>query len=77
MIELVGQKVLAAALIVGLSLGFGFLPAVLAKKYLQHIQKNIYSTYKKVFAALTKKYLQHIEVRGIEVYSPGIGLSLQ
>ena len=40
MIELVGQKVLAAALIVGLSLGFGFLPAVLAKKYLQHSQKK-------------------------------------
>ena len=67
MIELVGQKVLAAALIVGLSLGFGFLPAVLAKKYLQHSQKkymqhipkSIYSTYKKVFAALTKKYMQH------------------
>ena len=55
MIELVGQKVLAAALIVGLSLGFGFLPAVLAKKYLQHPQKSICSTYKEVFAALTKK----------------------
>ena len=45
MIELVGQKVLAAALIVGLSLGFGFLPAVLAKKYLQHSQKSIRSTH--------------------------------
>ena len=33
MIELVGQKLLAAAVIVGLSLGFGFLPAALAKKY--------------------------------------------
>jgi len=33
MIELVGQKILAAAVIVGLSLGFGFLPAALAKKY--------------------------------------------
>lgn len=33
MIGLVGQKILAAALIVGLSLGFGFLPLTLAKKY--------------------------------------------
>ena len=33
MIALVGQKLLAAAVIVGLSLGFGFLPAALAKKY--------------------------------------------
>ena len=59
MIELVGQKVLAAALIVGLSLGFGFLPAVLAKKYLQHSQKSICSTYKKIFTAHTKKDLQY------------------
>ena len=54
MIELVGQKVLAAALIVGLSLGFGFLPAVLAKKYLQHSQKRICRTHKKVLAAHKK-----------------------
>ena len=61
MIELVGQKVMAAALIVGLSLGFGFLPAVLAKKYLQHSQKRICSTHKKGFAGLTKKYWRHIK----------------
>lgn len=33
MVTLVGQKLLAAALIVALSLGFGFLPLTLAKKY--------------------------------------------
>ena len=54
MIELVGQKLLAAALIVGLSLGFGFLPAVLAKKYLQHSQKSICSTHIKILRALAK-----------------------
>ena len=43
MIELVGQKLLAAAVIVGLSLGFGFLPAALAKKYIIKInQKKSY-----------------------------------
>jgi len=41
MIGLVGQKLLAAALIVGLSLGFGFLPFTLARKYdLTSIETN-------------------------------------
>ena len=58
MIELVGQKILAAAVIVGLSLGFGFLPAALAKKYfLPNFQKVfINSLLKHISYQLTKKY---------------------
>ena len=58
MIELVGQKILAAAVIVGLSLGFGFLPAALAKKYFLPTRQKVFlkNLPKSTSYQLAKKY---------------------
>ena len=58
MIELVGQKILAAAVIVGLSLGFGFLPAALAKKYFLPTRQKVFLTnlLKSISYQLANKY---------------------
>ena len=59
MIDLVGQKLLAAALIVGLSLGFGFLPAALAKKYF-------------TLLVVDKKILLRYDLSSVETLDPEV-----
>ena len=69
MIQLVGQKVLAAALIVGLSLGFGFLPAALAKKYftLLVVDKKYFT-----LVVLDTKILLRYDLSSVETLDPEV-----